>query len=106
MKSRTLLSRLDQARATTVDLVSFGFVNLLQARHPLPDDFRAQWDRFTAEWAGRPVDDFYRIPDDFVPPELPERGRLVFPSPHPGEHELNNRAAFDFFHCKQGWKIG
>jgi dienelactone hydrolase len=103
MKSRTLLARLDQARATTVDLVSFGFVNLLQARHPLPDDFRAQWDRFAAEWAGRPVADFYRIPDDFVPPELPERGRLVFPSPHPGEHETNNRAAFDFFPCKQGW---
>jgi hypothetical protein len=103
MKSRTLLSRLDEARATAVDLVSFGFVNLLQARHPLPDDFRAQWDRFAAEWAGRPVGDFYRIPDDFVPPELPERGRLVFPSPHPGEHALNNRAAFDFFPCKQGW---
>lgn len=103
MKSRTLLSRLDEARATAVDLVSFGFVNLLQARHPLPDDFRAQWDRFAAEWAGRPVGDFYRIPDDFVAPELPERGRLVFPSPHPGEHTLNNRAAFDFFPCPQGW---
>ena len=86
-----------------VDWVSFGFVNLLQARHRLPADFRARWDDFTAEWAGRPVEEFYRIPDGFVPPELPDRGRLLFPSPYPGEHELNNRAAFDFFPCKQGW---
>jgi len=86
-----------------VDLVSFGFVNLLQARHPLPDDFRARWDQFSAEWAGRPVEEFYRIPDNFAPPELPDRGRLLFPSPCPGDHERNNRAAFDFFPCKEGW---
>jgi len=86
-----------------VDLVSFGFVNLLQARHPLPADFREKWDTFTAEWAGRPVSDFYQVPTDFVPPELPDRGRLHFPSPYPGEHELNNKAAFDFFPCPQGW---
>ncbi len=55
MTSRPLLSRLDEAYATTVDLVSFGFVNLLQARHPLPADFRATWDRFSAEWSARPV---------------------------------------------------
>jgi len=78
-------------------------VNLLQARHRLPSDFRARWDRFTAEWADRPVADFYRVPAGFVPPELPDRGRLFFPSPYPGEHEINNRAAFDFFPCAQGW---
>src|SRR5471032_2580059 len=103
VKQRTFLSRLDQARAMAVDWVSFGFVNLLQARHPLPADFRARWDEFTAEWAGRPVEEFYRIPDDFVPPELPDHGRLLFPSPFPGEHDVNNQAAFDFFPCKQGW---
>lgn len=103
MKSRTLLSRLDQARAIAVDLVSFGFVNLLQARHPLPPDFRERWDQFTAEWAGRSVAEFYRVPDNYVPPELPDEGRLLFPSPYPGEHEPNNNAAFDFFPCAQGW---
>lgn len=103
MKSRTLLSRLDEIRALTVDVASFGFVNLLQARHKLPNDFRQQWDAFSSEWARRPAEDFYRIPDDFVMPELPERGRLAFPSPYPGEHELNNNAAFDFFPCKDGW---
>lgn len=103
MKSRTLLSRLDQAYATAVDLVSFGFVNLLQARHPLPADFRSRWDQFSAEWAGRPVEDYYVVPPGFVPPELPDRGRLLFPSPYPGEHDLNNRAAFDFFPCAVGW---
>jgi dienelactone hydrolase len=34
---------------------------------------------------------------------LPERGRLFFPSPYPGDHEINNKAAFDFFPCKEGW---
>ena len=53
--SRTLLSRIDEARALAVDWFSFGFVNLLQARHPLPADFRARWDTFTAEWAARPI---------------------------------------------------
>jgi dienelactone hydrolase len=101
--SRTFLSKLDQARAMAVDWVSFGFVNLLQARHPLPADFRARWDQFTTEWASRPVEDFYRVPEGFVPPELPERGRLLFPSPYPGEHEANNKAAFDFFPCRAGW---
>ena len=103
MKQRTFLSRLDEARAMAVDLVSFGFVNVMQARHRLPPDFRLRWDQFTAEWAGRPVEDFYRIPDGFVPPELPDHGRLLFPSPYPGEHEVNNQAAFDFFPCKEGW---
>jgi dienelactone hydrolase len=103
MKSRPLLERLDEIRALTVDVVSFGFVNLLQARHPLPPDFRETWDRFTAEWANRPVSDFYQVPKDFVPPELPEHGRLMFPSPYPGEHEQNNKAAFDFYPCEQGW---
>jgi hypothetical protein len=103
MKSRTVLSRLDEARALAVDLVSFGFVNLLQARHPLPPDFRQTWDKFCGEWAHRPTEDFYDIPKDFVPPELPDRGRLMFPSPYPGEHEPNNNAAFDFFPCKDGW---
>jgi dienelactone hydrolase len=103
VKSRSLLSRLDEARALLVDGVSFGLVNLMQSRHPLPTDFRVRWDQFTAEWAERPVEEFYRIPEDFAPPELPESGRLHFPSPHPGENERNNRAAFDFFPSKEGW---
>ncbi len=103
MKPRTFLSRVDEARALAVDWFSFSFVNLLQSRHPLPADFRAKWDRFSAEWAGRPVEEFYRVPADFVPPELPDSGRLLFQSPHPGEHPINNRAAFDFFPCKEGW---
>jgi len=101
--SRTLLSRLDEARALLIDGFSFGFINVLQARHPLPDNFRARWDQFAAEWAGRPVEEFYRIPDDFSRPVLPDRGRLHFPSPFPGEHAVNNQAAFDFFPCKEGW---
>jgi dienelactone hydrolase len=103
VSSRTFLSRVDRARALAVDWVSFGFVNLLQARHPLSVDFRERWDAFTAEWAARPVADFYEIPAAFVPPELPHEGRLLFPSPYPGAHEINNRAAFDFFPCKEGW---
>ncbi len=99
----SFLSRLDHARALAIDWVSFGFVNLLQARHRLPDDFRARWDQFTSEWAQRPVEDFYRIPDNYTLPELPDRGRLIFPSPYPGEHEENNFAGFDFFPCKKGW---
>ena len=104
MKPRTFLSRVDEARALAVDWFSFSFVNLLQSRHPLPADFRAQWDQFApTEWAGCPVEDFYRVPDNFIPPELPDSGRLLFPSPHPGEHAENNQAAFDFFPCKEGW---
>ena len=72
MKSRPLLERLDEMRALAVDVASFGFVNLLQARHPLPPDFRQTWDQFNAEWANRPVEDFYKVPEDFVPPELPD----------------------------------
>jgi dienelactone hydrolase len=103
VSSCKLLSRINHARALAVDWVSFGFVNLLQARHPLPTDFRAQWDAFAAEWSARPVADFYELPADFIPPELPHEGRLLFPSPYPGPHEVNNRAAFDFFPCKEGW---
>jgi len=103
MKSRPLLERLDEMRALAVDVASFGFVNLLQARHPLPPDFRQTWDAFNTEWASRPVEDYYQVPEDFVPPELPDEGRLQFPSPYPGDHTPNNFAAFDFFPCKQGW---
>ena len=103
MNSRTLLSRLDEAWALAVDGVSFGLVNLMQSRHPLPADFRTRWDAFAAEWATRPVHEFYRVPDDFTPPELPDRGRLLFRSPFPGADEPNNTAAFDFFPCKEGW---
>jgi dienelactone hydrolase len=103
VKSRTLLSRLDEARALAVDWVSFGLVNLMQSRHRLPKDFRERWDAFSAEWADKPVHEFYRVPDDFSPPELPDRGRLLFRSPFPGADEPNNTAAFDFFPCKEGW---
>jgi dienelactone hydrolase len=100
---KTLLARLDEARALAVDFASFGFVNAMQARHRLPADFRARWDVFTAEWAQRPVSDFYEIPSGFTPPELPDHGCLHFPSPFPGKHPENNTAAFDFFPCEQGW---
>jgi dienelactone hydrolase len=100
---KTLLSRLDEARALAVDIASFGFVNVMQARHRLPADFRARWDVFTAEWAQRPVRDFYDIPPGFTTPELPDQGRLHFPSPFPGDFPENNTAAFDFFPCEQGW---
>jgi hypothetical protein len=103
MKSRSFASRADEMRAGLVDWVSFGFVNMMQARHRLPADFRARWDAFSDEWAGRNVEEFYRIPAGFVPPELPDHGRLVFPSPYPSGHEANNQAAFDFFPCKEGW---
>jgi dienelactone hydrolase len=100
---KPLLTRLDHLRAVAVDFASFGFVNLLQARHPLPADFRARWDEFSLHWAERPVEEFYEIPADFIPPELPDHGRLHFASPYPGEHVRNNTAAFDFFPCAQGW---
>jgi dienelactone hydrolase len=103
MKSPSLFSRLDRARAVALDFVSFGLVNLLQARHPLPPDFRARWDAFSAEWAQRPVEEFYAVPPDFAPPELPDHGRLHFPSPYPGDYAENNTAAFDFFPCADGW---
>ena len=100
---KSILSRLDHVRALALDFVSFGIVNLLQARHPLPADFRARWDEFSNTWAKRPVEDFYLIPPDFVAPELPEKGRLHFPSPYPGDYEQNNTAAFDFFPSPKGW---
>jgi dienelactone hydrolase len=103
MKRRTLLSRFDEFRALGVDIASFGFVNLLQARHRLPANFRERWDLFSSEWAQRPVEQFYEIPPGFVPPTLPDQGRLTFASPYPGEHPENNTAAFDFFPCQQGW---
>jgi dienelactone hydrolase len=103
MKSRPLLSHLDHLRAMAVDFVSFGVVNLLQARHRLPDDFRARWDEFSTHWADRPVEEYYAVPASFSPPELPDRGRLLFPSPYPGDHLENNTAAFDFFPCAEGW---
>ncbi len=46
---------------------------------------------------------FLSHPDDFTPPELPDSGHFTFPSPYPGEHEINNQAGFDFFPCKEGW---
>ena len=100
---KPLLSRLDHLRAVAVDLVSFGFVNLLQARHSLPPDFRARWDEFSAEWAGvrlRNITPFRRL--TFCP-NYPIVGRLQFQSPYPGEYPENNTAAFDFFPCAQGW---
>ncbi len=103
VKARTVFSHVDELRSLAIDWFSFGFVNLLQSRHPLSADFRARWDQFSADWADRPVEEFYRVPADFIPPELPDRGRLFFPSPYPGAHDINNRAAFDFFPCREGW---
>jgi dienelactone hydrolase len=103
VSKRSVLSRLDEARALALDGLSFALINLLQARHPLPGDFRARWDAFAAEWTQRPVDDFYRVPEGFVAPELPHEGRLTFATPYPGEDAANNRAAFDFFPCREGW---
>jgi hypothetical protein len=85
-----------------VDWSASAFVNLLQARHPLPADFRARWDRFTAEWAGRPVEDFYRIPPDFAARIARARGRLHFASPWPGEHRRQQPGGVRFFPLQAG----
>jgi dienelactone hydrolase len=100
---KRLLAKLDEMRALAVDVASFGFVNIMQARHPLPADFRVRWDQFAAEWADRPAEQYYAVPPGFQPPELPEHGRLRFPSPYPGDFVENNTAAFDFFPCDEGW---
>jgi hypothetical protein len=100
---KPFLARLDETRALALDFLSFGLVNLLQARHPLPADFRERWDKFSAEWARRPVEEFYAVPADYIPPELPEHGRLRFPSPYPGNDLPNNTAAVDLFPCRHGW---
>ena len=85
-------------------LVSFGFVNVMQARHPLPADFRARWDAFTAEWAGRPVEEFYRVPDGFRRRRnCPTTGRLLFPAPIPASTRSTTRPPSISFPAEEGW---
>ncbi|PTX97620.1 hypothetical protein DB346_21775 [Verrucomicrobia bacterium LW23] len=95
--------RLDRVRAKVVDDVSFGFVNLMQWRHPLKADFRPRFEAYAAHWTQRPADEYFAIPHGYTIPAFPGRGRISFPSPVPGEFPQNNVASFDLFPCKRGW---
>ena len=83
MKSRPLLERLDEMRALAVDIASFGFVNLLQSRHPLPPDFRQTWDDFAAEWSTRPSRITIAFPKASSLRNCPIRAGSNFPVPIP-----------------------
>ena len=100
-----LLRTLDRWRADAVDTVSFGFVNVLQRRHALPEGFLDRWHTYTDHWDPRPVEEYYRIADDFAWPEFPARGTgpWRFPSPIASDFAANNTAAFDLFPCTKGW---
>jgi len=98
-----LTQKLDRWSAGVVDSVSFGFVNVLQRRHPLPADFRQRWEAYVNHWADRTPEDYYAIPADFAWPEWPGTGQWRFPTPLPCEFPENNWTAFDLFPCPQGW---
>jgi hypothetical protein len=101
-----VLDRIDRWRAGIVDAVSFGFVNALQRRHPLPPGFRERWEKYVADWSGRPVGEYYAIPQTYAWPDFPRAGSgpWRFPSPVASDFPGNNTAAFDLYPCPDGWR--
>lgn len=92
-------------RAGVVDWASFGAVNLLQRRHPPPRDFPARWEAYTRRCDAMSVEEFYALPPDYEFPSWPGHSETHwrFPTPVPGETEINNHAGFDLYPCGLGW---
>lgn len=95
---------LDRWRAAIVDEVSFGFVNTLHWRHPLPFDFSRQWQEYRNNWSTVSLEEYYAIPSDYSLPAWHGENKFRFESPIQSPFPKNNRAAFDIFPCDKGWE--
>lgn len=92
-----------------VDELSFGFINLLHARHLLPMDYASRWQDYVKSWAQRTVEEYYAV-DPAMTAAAQQQfqasrhgGRVRWPSPIRTGLAENDHAVFDVFPCTEGW---
>jgi len=92
------------AWAQVMDRVSFGFINTLQLRQRAGVHTADEMEAYIAEWEGRPIEEFYRVPEGFQGVDLPGNGSFSCLGPWVTDCNENNQMHLDIWLGPQGWK--
>ena len=93
-----------------VDDLSFGVINFLHRRHPLPENFATLIDQYVQKWSGATLEEYYAVAPAAIERGLEDlvrskgrRGLVTFATPLPSGLASNDRAVFDLYPSEQGW---
>src|SRR5581483_2421653 len=92
-----------RARAFVADAFMCGAINVLQWRHRLDGDSRAEMERYVSECEKLTVHDYYAAPAN-EDVDLAQAGQsIAWPSPVATNFPENDTARVDCFPCERGW---
>jgi pimeloyl-ACP methyl ester carboxylesterase len=90
--------------AIAIDGVSFGLINVIQARGRAGTHTLEELHRYFSTWPSRAPEDLFAVPRSARLPELGEgNGTHRFPSPVPSDCPENNQAHVDIWLGPDGW---
>lgn len=100
-----LVSRLKDWSAIAVDGVSFGWINLIQARERAGVHSMEELEGYFAAWPSLDLREIYALPPGVVLPCLDGgSGTYRFPSPIPSDCPENNHVHVDIWLGPRGWQ--
>lgn len=93
-----------RARAFVADVFMCGAINVLQWRHRLDGNSRAEMERYVSECEKLTLQEYYAAPEDVdLARTLHARSTITWPSPVATSFAENNTARADCFPCARGW---
>jgi hypothetical protein len=84
------------------DAASFGFINSLQFRRKAGRLTLEDWHRYVAQYQNARLEDYCPVPD-LPPPDLPDSGTAILPSPYPSGCRENDHLHADIWLGPKGW---
>jgi len=93
-----------RASALAADAAMCGIINLLQVRHRLDQQSRAEMERYVATCEGMSIHEYYRADNgaDLVE-AIEKQSSVSWPSPLKTRFPENDVARVDLFPCSAGW---
>jgi pimeloyl-ACP methyl ester carboxylesterase len=98
------MSFLRNTSAKCYDGISFGMINLLHLRNAAGKHTAGDMEAYVERWASASLEDYYAVPADAAPPDLPSQGHRHLASPHRYDCEENNRVSLEYWPGPKGWQ--
>jgi pimeloyl-ACP methyl ester carboxylesterase len=92
------------AQSRAIDGFSFGFINALQLRGKAGSHTVEEMQAYVEQCESISLEEFYRIPDNYVGGNLPTSGTFTWPSPILSGCPENDRMHLNIWLGPQGWK--
>src|SRR5437763_377958 len=93
-----------RSSAFAADAVMCGLINLLQSRHRLDRQSRAEMEQYVVACENLTIHDYYKAPNQSdLSDQLVNRATVFWASPLQTAFPANNVARVDLFRCSGGW---